>query len=95
MLLNRKQRQHGYEIVTDAMLGEEAHDNFSCAHCGVNQRIKPMKVVGNVMTDENVGTVYDRCTCCDKFICQACMDKPCVPLMRQIERMERLREYGQ
>lgn len=88
MLLSRSQRQHGFEVVTDAMLGQEVHDNFTCAHCGVNRRIKPMKVVGNVMSDEPNASVYDRCTCCDKLVCLSCMDKPCVPLIKRIEAME-------
>lgn len=95
MLHNRKHRQHGTEVVTDAMLGTtEEFDNFTCAHCGVNHRIKPMKVTGNVMSDEGNATVYDRCTCCDKLVCLECMEKPCVPLLRQIEKMERRKDYG-
>jgi hypothetical protein len=87
--MNRKQRQHGIECITDGMLGnQEWHSNFSCAHCGQNFRIKPLKIVMGVATDENLGTLYDRCTCCDKFICLPCTDKPCLPLERMIERME-------
>jgi hypothetical protein len=94
-LLSRRDRQHSYEIITDpAMPSPEEHDGFTCAHCGVNQRLKPMKVVGNVMSDEANEALAGRCTCCDKLICLNCVGKGCTPLQAQMEKWERRKEYG-
>jgi|SRR6516162_4673456 hypothetical protein len=90
-----KQKQRSYEVVSDPALSQpEEFDGITCGHCGVNRRVEPMTVRGNVLTNKDgqvaLGAI---CGVCGKQICAHCVGKGCTPMERAIERWERRREY--
>lgn len=90
MLFTRGKRQLGYGIITDPVSNTpEEIDSMSCGHCNKVVWMKPF---------QDGAAMGGRCTCCDKFICLSCVkkyrDEGCVTLEQQLERYERLKEYG-
>jgi hypothetical protein len=85
MLFTRGKRQLGYALITDPANGmPEEQDSLTCGHCGSVKWMKPFQ------SGEAMG---GHCTCCDKFICLACVGKGCTPMQKRLELMERLKDY--
>lgn len=76
--------QRGYSIITDPSAKKltTEEDTYTCGHCGKVVWVQPLK-----------GPLGGRCTCCDHLICLACVGKGCRPLQKQLELMERRRQY--
>ena len=62
-----------------ALINEDECDTFTCGHC---------QFVVHVPVKCDPADLGGLCKCCMRLICPGCVDKPCVPWEKAIERME-------
>lgn len=74
MLLTRHSKQRTYGVEIRAYGPDRETDGILCFHCGAE-------------VEEGRGLPH--CTCCDKFICHACIGKGCMPLEMRLDAWER------
>jgi hypothetical protein len=72
----RRQRSYGVEIRPSGTNVER--DGFCCAHCP-----------RHLWLGRDVDDIGGRCSSCDKFICNACVGKGCMPLEYRLDQWER------
>lgn len=74
----------GYSIISGPGAGAGEADTFTCAHCNVLRRVKPLAPAGDMP---------DVCHLCGdpkrpSFICEQCRGKGCDPFEEKLKRME-------
>lgn len=84
MLFTRGNRQLGYGLIVEPGKQDDEVDSLTCGHCGTVSWMKPFQ------PGEAMG---GRCTCCDKFVCLACVGKGCTPLEKRLDAYERRAKY--
>lgn len=82
MISTRGKRIGGYAHWTNGDIGMPniERDSITCIHCNQVVIVEPLKPL-----DEQTGW----CMSCMKFICKDCIGKPCVPLEKWLEKVER------
>lgn len=82
-------RSGGYAIAQNIDGSVTEADSFTCAHCNK---------VTLVHAGEKASELGGFCRLCDKHICANCVDGPCVPFEKKLQRIEeqarRQREFS-